>query len=850
MKRSMMFILSVLAMILGQSGAWAGDWFPIGPQGAPAAREGHSMVTLPDGRILLFGGEDAQGTLFNDLYAFENNGWAKITPHNSPPTPRYNHQAWVRGDAMYIWGGQGQTGPLNDLWNYNSTTNTWQQVPTTGPGPVARQGQSTTTLADGSVIIVGGTDTNGNPLKDAWRLNTNNTYTRLTDAPYAFNEASAELVVNNDWMLVFGKPGSIGIYRVSSNDWTLVSGGPPNNGPGCSTSRGTNAAGDPVIFIFGGKDANGNETSDVYEYDVYSGELTQRESMPQPMVNGASAQIPATPPAAPLAFMQAVQPNALQPNNSPPYLVFGGFSGGVTTNNTYLFTPGNSDLSVTKSAAPDPVQVGGNLTYTITVTNLGPTDPATGVTLTDALPAGTAFVSATPTQGDCAPTNATTVTCNLGNVVMASPVTVTIVVKPLQTGQITNTATVTGNVTDPSSANNTAQAVTTVNAPSTATADLAITKTAAPEPVQMGNNLTYTVTVTNNGPTDPATGVILTDSLPAGVTFVSATPGQGTCNQAGVTVSCNLGNIAMATPVVTTIVATPAQAGQITNTATVAGNEIDNSPANNTAQAITTVNAAPAPPPPPPPPPPASDPAQGADLSLRKLASVNPVAGGSLLVYTLNIENRGPLTAKDVVNDSLPKGLNFILAAPSQGTCTGTVNILCHLGTLANGDTASVLLAVRTQSTPGTLINFASVGAATHDPNSNNNRSGVISNVIPGAPGAASLTLNANAFRTGDSLSLTAAVDPGSSAIAADIYFGLQLPDGAMFFKQSDGSASTVVAPMLSNSPLSAVAGNLFSYIFTGPEPAGQYEWFLIAFRAGTADLIGQVYAAPFSFTP
>jgi len=653
----MILILSVLAMILGQSGAWAGSWFPIGPQGAPQVRQGHSMVTLPDGRVLLYGGADAQGGLFNDLYAFENNGWAKIIPKNPPPPPRRSHRAWVRGDAMMIYGGKGLTGPLNDLWSYDTAANTWQQVMIpTGLAPVARQGHSATTLADGSVLIVGGTDANGTPLKDAWLLNTNNTFTRLPDAPFAFNDACPELVGNNDWLLMFGKPGSIGVYRVSSNIWGLESGGPPNNGPGCSTSRGTNAMGDPVIFIFGGRDANGNETSDVYEYDVYSGQLTQRDSMPQPMVNGAAAQIPATPPAAPLANMQAVQPNALLPNNSPPYLVFGGLSGGVTTNNTYLFAPGNSDLSVIKTAAPDPVQVGGNLTYTVTVTNNGPTDPATGVILTDSLPASTTFISATPTQGGCAPTNATTVTCNLGNVVMASPVTVTIVVKPLQTGQITNTATVTGNVTDPVPANNTAQAVTTVNAPSTATADLAITKTAAPNPVQAGNNLTYTVTVINNGPTDPATGVTMTDSLPAGVTFVSATPGQGTCNQAGVTVSCNLGNVAMATPVVTTIVATPNQAGQITNTATVAGNEIDNTPANNTAQVITTVNAAPAPPPPPPAPPPGTG-----CINLLTLNASAFNTGGTLVLGAQLVPWAGASVADAYVNVRAPGGAAFSL---------------------------------------------------------------------------------------------------------------------------------------------------------------------------------------------
>ena len=63
-------------------------------------------------------------------------------------------------------------------------------------------------------------------------------------------------------------------------------------------------------------------------------------------------------------------------------------------------------------------------------------------------------------------------------------------------------------------------------------ADLAVTKTGLPDPVLVGSNLTYTVTVTNNGPNN-ASNVMVTDTLPANVTFVSATPSQGTCAQIG-----------------------------------------------------------------------------------------------------------------------------------------------------------------------------------------------------------------------------------------------------------------------------------------------------------------------------
>jgi uncharacterized repeat protein (TIGR01451 family) len=129
--------------------------------------------------------------------------------------------------------------------------------------------------------------------------------------------------------------------------------------------------------------------------------------------------------------------------------------------------------------------------------------------------------------------------------------------------------------------------VTTVNA--APSADLSITKSDSPDPVTVGNNLTYTVTVKNNGPSG-ATGVTMTDSLPGTVTFVSATPSQGNCTGTA-TVTCNLGSLTNGASATITIVVTPTQAGGISNTARVAANEADPNTNNNSATEPTTVNA-------------------------------------------------------------------------------------------------------------------------------------------------------------------------------------------------------------------------------------------------------------------
>lgn len=124
-------------------------------------------------------------------------------------------------------------------------------------------------------------------------------------------------------------------------------------------------------------------------------------------------------------------------------------------------------------------------------------------------------------------------------------------------------------------------------------ADLAITKTDKPDPAVAGSKLTYTLTVTNNGP-NPATGVTISDTLPAGVAFVSASAG---CSSAAGTVTCNLGGLASGSSASVTIVVRPSSPGTITNTASVTGGEPDPNPANNSASSTTTVKPAPLAPP-------------------------------------------------------------------------------------------------------------------------------------------------------------------------------------------------------------------------------------------------------------
>ncbi|MDX6304191.1 MAG: hypothetical protein QOI77_1160 [Blastocatellia bacterium] len=122
----------------------------------------------------------------------------------------------------------------------------------------------------------------------------------------------------------------------------------------------------------------------------------------------------------------------------------------------------SANLSITKTASPNPATSLASLTYRITVTNNGPS-PATNVIVTDALPAGSVFVSAIPNQGTCSGT--TTVTCNLTSIANGAVATVNITVTPQAPGQLTNTASVVATETDPDSNDNSSTIQTNVNAP-------------------------------------------------------------------------------------------------------------------------------------------------------------------------------------------------------------------------------------------------------------------------------------------------------------------------------------------------------------------------------------------------
>ena len=269
-----------------------------------------------------------------------------------------------------------------------------------------------------------------------------------------------------------------------------------------------------------------------------------------------------------------------------PGTAFGGEDGrwGTRWACTALGAIEEADLSIAKSDNPDPVIAGNNLLYTVTVTNNGPSD-AQNVVVTDTLPAGVTFVA---TNG-CAESPGGVPVCSLGTIAAGATdqysIGVTVDADTL-TGNINNAASVTSDTTDPVPGNNSANEITTVQTQ----ADLSIAKSDNPDPVIAGNNLLYTVTVTNNGPSD-AQNVVVTDTLPAGVTFVAT---NGCAESPGGVPVCSLGTIAAGATDqysigVTVDAGTPP--GLITNSAVVGSDTPDSVPGNDGVTEDTTVQA-------------------------------------------------------------------------------------------------------------------------------------------------------------------------------------------------------------------------------------------------------------------
>jgi uncharacterized repeat protein (TIGR01451 family)/uncharacterized delta-60 repeat protein len=245
--------------------------------------------------------------------------------------------------------------------------------------------------------------------------------------------------------------------------------------------------------------------------------------------------------------------------------------------------PAMADVGLAMSASPATVVATSNLTYTLILTNYGPAS-ATNIVVTDILPSGMAFVSGTPLPGSVS-YSAGVVTWTVASLAKDARASLTLVVQANGIGTIINEASVVTGTTDLNPDDDRASAVVNVVSP---TADLALSLTDSPDPVLVGNYLTYTITVSNGGPAT-ATGVIAVDALPPTVNFISALPTNFYTVAGGVITFTNLGNLASGAQTSVTIVVQPTAPGTITDNASCRSDLLDPYKANNSASVKTIV---------------------------------------------------------------------------------------------------------------------------------------------------------------------------------------------------------------------------------------------------------------------
>ena len=418
------------------------------------------------------------------------------------------------------------------------------------------------------------------------------------------------------------------------------------------------------------------------------------------------------------------------------------------------------DLSITDAATPSPVATGANITYTQVVTNNSTTAAASGATLSETTPANTNFVSMTAPGGwTCGTQPAAggrgSIVCTAtGSFAASGTATFTLVaaVSPeaVVGSNITSNVTVSETGADPNLANNTATATVAVQG-----ADLSMTQTASAAAVAPGTVITYTETVTNNGP-NAATGATLYQQTPPNTTFASMVPPAGwTCGTlpvvggTGQVICTATGSMAANTTTgnflyVVTVGAGTAAGTLITNQADVTSETTDGNSANNGTITSVLVELTP-----------------DADLAISMTALPTPVFISSAITYTIQVSNLGLAIATGVtVTDNLPtvgaaSVLTNVTASSTQGACTvGLATVSCNIGTVTYPLLTPITISISgtTPATPMTLSNSASVATTGTDPVSSNNSSTVLTVVQPlvcatpakdGSPGTLTGVINA-----------------------------------------------------------------------------------------------------------
>jgi uncharacterized repeat protein (TIGR01451 family) len=453
---------------------------------------------------------------------------------------------------------------------------------------------------------------------------------------------------------------------------------------------------------------------------------------------------------------------------SPPAGVTDTTPGNNTATATNTLTPA-ADLSITKTDGVTTIAPGTSDTYTITVTNNGPST-VNSVTLSDTIPAALLNPAFAPSVG--AYDSATGLWSGL-SLASGHSVTMTLfgTIDPNATGLLTNTVTVAAppGVTDTNLHNNTATDIDTL----TPEVALSISKSDGKITVVPGTSDTYTITVGNNGPST-VSSLTLTDPIPSAFLNPVFTPSVGTYTSAtGLWSGLNL---ASGQSVSLTLSGTidPAATGSISNTATVSPSAgVTDTNTDNAATDTDTLTPQ-------------------ADLSVTKTDGLTTIAPGTSDTYTITVTNNGPSTVDSVTLTDVPPSalLNPVFGSPSAGSYNSATGLWSGLS-LASGQSVSITLSGTIDpNATGSISNSVTVAApaGVTDTNSGNNTA-TDADRVP----SLSVVVSGNSAKVGFPVSAIATPDAADAAAIISYQWQSSADNGVTFNPISGATNSSYV---------------------------------------------------------
>ncbi|UII81180.1 gliding motility-associated C-terminal domain-containing protein [Flagellimonas sp. CMM7] len=448
------------------------------------------------------------------------------------------------------------------------------------------------------------------------------------------------------------------------------------------------------------------------------------------------------------------------------------------------------DLSLVKIVDEINPFVGSNVIFTLTVTNDGPSD-ATTVQVSDLLPSGFTYVS----DDDGLNYNDINGLWNVGSLASGSSATLNITALVNPTGNYNNVAEVIGHdQSDIDSSPNNGLLVEDdqdeVSVNPTPLVDISVTKTADDLTPNVGDPIIFTVTVSNDGPSD-ATNVVVTDILASGYGFVNAVASNGVYDD--LNGSWAIGNLVNGTSENILITANVLSSGDYTNVAELTGLtevDIDSEPANNDSTEDDQQTIAPVP-------------VLVSDLLLRKSVDILSPLVGEEVIFNISITNNGPSDVTGVeILDLLPTGYTYVSNNRTAGVYIPATGIWELNGLIPNGTTETMNI-IATVNPTGDYFNVAEVFSSSNlDPNSTPNNNNIFENdldtagttPIPSSDLSLDLTVGNEFPDVGSNVTFTVSVTNDGLSDASGVVISNALPSGYIYISDDSGGTYDAIS--------------------------------------------------------